>query len=55
MKPMLTVLLLLAIVWGCSGCALLAAGVVGGVIAHDCDVHGGCYWDRDHHHYRDHP
>ena len=50
MKPMLTVLLLFAIAWACSGCALVAAGVVGGVIVHDCEVYGDCYLARDHHH-----
>ena len=53
MKAALVVMFVLGIAWACSGCALVAAGVVGGVIVHNCEVYGDCYlMRRPHPHYR---
>ena len=38
MKAALVVMFVLGVAWACSGCALVAAGVVGGVIVHNCEV-----------------
>ena len=53
MKKLFAIPLLLAIAMSTSGCALLGAAVIGGVIAHDCDYRGDCYWrDGQHYHHR---
>lgn len=40
MKRLILILLLTAPL---GGCALIAAGVIGGIVAHDCDYYGNCF------------